>query len=159
VAVLGYGRIGKYLARLLHALGAKVTVCARREECLFEAVGEGCRPLLITESDPMGGLQPLCRDHAILFNTVPAPILKRELLLALEADTLVIDLASAPFGVSDGDVREATAKNSLRYLRAPSLPGSYAPRSAGEIIAECVLDALSHMEMPCEDAGKGGEGS
>lgn len=159
VAVLGYGRIGKHLARLLRALGAKVTVCARREECLFEAVGEGCRPLLITESDPMGGLHPLCRDHTILFNTVPAPILKRELLLALEADTLLIDLASAPFGVSDGDVREATAKNGLRYLRAPSLPGRYAPRSAGEIIAECVLDALSHMEISCEDAGKGGEGS
>ena len=55
-AVLGYGRIGKYLARLLHTLGASVTVCARREDALFEAAAEGCRPLLLTESAPMNVL-------------------------------------------------------------------------------------------------------
>ncbi|MBQ3508241.1 MAG: hypothetical protein IJA91_06810 [Clostridia bacterium] len=157
VAVLGYGRIGKYLARLLHALGADVTVCARREECLFEAAAEGCHPLLMTESDPMGGLHPLCRDHAILFNTVPAHILKRELLHALEPDTLLIDLASPPFGVSDCDVREATAHNGLRYLRVPSLPGSYAPRDAGRIIAECVLDMISRMESIPNAQKEGGK--
>lgn len=156
VAVLGYGRIGKYLSRLLRALGAHVTVCARREESLFEAAAEGCHPLLMTESDPLGGLRPLCRDHAILFNTVPARVLKRELLLALEADTLLIDLASAPFAVSDCDVREATSRNGLRYFRAPSLPGSYAPREAGRIIAECILDMYSRMEnMPISQAEGG----
>ena len=156
VAVLGYGRIGKYLSCLLLALGAHVTVCARREESLFEAVAEGCHPLLMTESDPVGGLYPLCRDHAILFNTVPVHVLKRELLLALEADTLLVDLASAPFGVSDCDVREATSQNGLRYIRAPSLPGSYAPREAGRIIAECILDMYSRMEnMPISQAEGG----
>ena len=159
VAVLGYGRIGKYLARLLHALGANVTVCARREESLFEAAAEGCHPLLMTDSDPMGGLHPLCRNHAILFNTVPACVLKRELLLELEPDTLLIDLASAPFGVSDCDVREATARNGLRYLRAPSLPGSYAPRDAGRIIAECVLDRFFRMEKIPGEQTEGGKQS
>ncbi|MBQ9152092.1 MAG: hypothetical protein IJX72_07555 [Clostridia bacterium] len=159
VAVLGYGRIGKYLARLLHAVGAAVTVCARREESLFEAAAEGCHPLLITPDDPMSGLLPLCRNHAIVFNTVPNHILKRELLLRLERDTLLIDLASAPFGVSDGDVREATARNGLRYLRAPSLPGTYAPRDAGRIIAECILDALSRMESADAHLTEGGKQS
>ncbi len=146
VAVLGYGRIGKYLSRLLRAMGAAVTVCARREECLFEAAAEGCHPLLISPDDPVSGLRPLCRDHAILFNTVPAHILDRELLLGLERNTLLIDLASAPFGVCDGDVREATEQRGLRYLRAPSLPGSYAPRDAGRIIAECVLEYVTRGE-------------
>ena len=156
VAVLGYGRIGKYLSRLLHVLGANVTVCARREESLFEAAAEGCHPLLITEDSPHRGLSPLCRDHAILFNTVPSPILSRDLLCGMERDTLLIDLASAPFGVCDGDVREATARNGLRYLRAPSLPGSYAPRDAGRIIAECVLETLSRAETIPRDPEKGG---
>lgn len=156
VAVLGYGRIGKYLARLLRALGADVTVCARREESLFEAAAEGCHPLLITESDPMGGLSPLCRDHPILFNTVPAHILPRDLLMGLQPGTLLIDLASAPFGVSDNHVREATARNSLRYLRAPSLPGSYAPRDAGRAIAECVLELLARRDSPAETDREGG---
>lgn len=146
VAVLGYGRIGKCLSRLLHALGATVTVCARREEALFEAAAEGCHPLLLREDDPMGGIHPICRDHSVIFNTVPARVMNREFLLDLERDTLLIDLASAPFGVADGDVREAAACNGLRYLRAPSLPGSYAPRDAGHIIAECILDTLTRME-------------
>lgn len=157
VAVLGYGRIGKYLARLLRTLGAEVTVCARREESLFEAAAEGCHPLLITDGDSMGGLYPLCRNHAILFNTVPAHVMTREFLLRLEREVLLIDLASAPFGVCDGDVREATARNGLRYLRAPSLPGSYAPRDAGRIIAECILDMLSRMESTPIDQTEGGK--
>ncbi len=157
VAVLGYGRIGKYLARLLHALGATVTVCARREESLFEAASEGCHPLLITEGTSMSGLHPLCRDHAIIFNTIPARIMPRELLIGLERDTLLIDLASAPFGVCDDDVREATARNGLRYLRAPSLPGSYAPRDAGRILAECILDTLAQRKIAPENSTEGGK--
>ncbi len=156
VAVLGFGRIGKYLSRLLRALGADVTVCARREESLFEAAAEGCHPLLMSESDPMGGLFPLCRGHAVLFNTVPSHVLDRDLLFGLERDTLLIDLASAPFGVCDGDVREAAARNGLRYLRAPSLPGSYAPRDAGRIIAECVLDAVTRRGTCRDTAREGG---
>ncbi len=156
VAVLGYGRIGKYLARLLHVMGANVTVCARREENLFEAAAEGCHPLLITENAPLNGLHPLCHDHAILFNTIPAHILSGELLNGLEPDTLLIDLASAPFGVCDGEVREATSRNGLRYLRAPSLPGSYAPRDAGRIIAECILDMQERMESSHTISPEGG---
>ncbi|MBR5124381.1 MAG: NAD(P)-binding domain-containing protein [Clostridia bacterium] len=146
VAILGYGRIGKYLARLLRAMGAEVTACARREESLFEAASEGCTFLRIYPDAPMNGLEPLCHRHMVLFNTIPSPVLSRELLTKLERNTLLIDLASAPFGVRDEDVREASASNGLRYLRAPSLPGSYAPRTAGEIIAECVLEYMTHRE-------------
>lgn len=156
VAVLGYGRIGKYLARLLRALGADVTVCARREETLFEAAAEGCHPLLITASDPMSGMASICRDHPILFNTVPAHILPRDLLMGLQPDTFLIDLASAPFGVSDDHVREAAAQNGLRYLRAPSLPGSYAPRDAGRAIAECILGMVTHRDSSDETNREGG---
>ena len=156
-AVLGYGRIGKCLSRLLCAMGGTVTVCARREEPLLEAATEGCHPLLITEKDSMNGLHPLCRDHTVLFNTVPERILTRSFLLHLERDTLLIDLASSPFGACDGDVRDATAQNGLRYLRAPSLPGSYAPYNAGRMIAERVLDTLASEESALDYFGKGGK--
>lgn len=150
VAVLGYGRIGKYLSRLLRGMGAVVTVCARREESLVEAAAAGCRPLLMSDALPLGGLAPLCRGHAVLFNTIPAHILCRDLLMGLEKNALLLDLASFPFGVSDSDVRAATAARGLRYLRVPSLPGSYAPRDAGRIIAECILEDLSRRDPPSE---------
>lgn len=145
VAIVGYGRIGRFLARLLRAWETTVTVCARREEQLFEAAAAGCRPLRIDPDAPFGGLSSLREDTAVLFNTVPAQILPRDLLMGLKRDTLLIDLSSAPFGVNDRDVREATAENGLRYLRAPSLPGSYAPRDAGRIIADCILESLSRI--------------
>ena len=156
VAIVGYGRIGKYLSRLLHAWNVPVTVCARREEQLFEAASAGCRPLRIDPTAPSSGLASLHDDAAVLFNTVPAQILPRDLLTGLKRDTLLIDLASAPFGVNDKDVREAAAENGLRYLRAPSLPGSYAPRDAGRIIADCILESLSHVGGEVNERQEGG---
>ena len=145
VAVLGYGRIGKCLSRLLRALGAVVTVCARRAESLAEAADAGYGALLLNPQTQGGGLLSLCHTHRLLFNTVPAHVLQRDFLLAL-GDALVIDLASAPFGVANEDVREVASENSLRYLRAPSLPGSYAPRDAGYAIGACILDTLHSLE-------------
>ena len=155
-AVLGYGRIGKALSRLLQGLGVEVTVFARREEALSEAAAAGCRPRLLSPSAPMGGFPSSGKDFSILFNTVPAPIIPKETLVSLDAGALLIDLASAPFGVSDGDVREATARGGLRYLRAPSLPGSYAPRDAGYAIAQCILEELSRRDEALRSNENGG---
>ena len=145
VAVVGYGRIGKCLSRRLHALGAAVTVCARRRESLAEAAAAGYEVLLLDPQVRGGGLLPLCGTHPILFNTVPAHVLRREFLLAW-GDALVIDLASTPFGVTNEDVREASSVSAMRYLRAPSLPGSYAPRDAGEAIGVCILNTLHSLQ-------------
>lgn len=147
-AVIGYGRIGKLLARLLLSLGVDVTVCARRRESLLWAAADGCNPLHIEIGGAGRGLFPLCCGHSVIFNTVPEQVLERDLLLRLEPDTLLIDLASAPFGVHDGDVEEAARANGLRYVRAPGIPGSYAPRDAGYAIADCVYDALRRHAVP-----------
>ena len=146
VAILGFGRIAKYLARLLSALGAEVTVCARRAESLAEAAAAGYATCLLSPGKEGNGLLSLCPAHRLVFNTVPAPVMPLDFLLALPAEALVMDLASAPFGVTDGDVGEATSAKALRYLRAPSLPGSYAPRDAGYAIGACILEALDSMQ-------------
>ncbi len=143
VAIIGYGRIAKLLARLLLSLGVDVTVAARREEALLWAEMEGCHPIRLgDESRAGGGMFPLCYGHPVIFNTVPAHVLPRNLLLCMEKGTVIIDLASAPFGVSDEDVREATDQNGLCYVRVPSLPGTYAPRDAGYAIADSILRTL-----------------
>ena len=52
--------------------------------------------------------------------------------------TLLIDLASAPGGV-DAEVARGLG---MPVIWALSLPGKYAPVTAGEIIADCVLSML-----------------
>ncbi len=142
VAVIGYGRIGRMLAHLLRALGAEVTVAARREESLLWAECEGAHPLPMRANDrPGGGLFPLCFEYDVIFNTVPVRILGEDQLSRMEAGTLILDLASAPYGVDEADAAQAVAAG-VRYVRAPALPGVYAPREAGYILADCVLGVL-----------------
>lgn len=150
-AVIGYGRIGKLLARLLLSVCMEVTVCARRRESLLWAAADGCHPLHMGDSTRAGrGLFPLCCGHPIIFNTVPEQVLDRDLLLRLEPDTLLLDLASPPFGVREEDAEEALRANGLRYIRAPGIPGRYAPRDAGYAIADRVSEALRRHTVPAK---------
>ncbi len=148
-AVIGYGRIGKLLTRLLLAMGAEVTVCARRQEVLLWAQTDGAHPLRIGDPDRPGGeMFPLCYGHSVIFNTIPARIFEPDLLLRMERGTHLIDLASAPFVASDEAIREATEVNDLHYIRVPSLPGTYAPRDAGAAIADSILRVLRDSSPP-----------
>jgi dipicolinate synthase subunit A len=63
-------------------------------------------------------------------------------LRGLSRDTVLIDLASAPGGVD----AEAAANLGIRVIFALSLPGKYAPVSAGHIIAQTVLSCLEKGE-------------
>lgn len=136
-AITGYGRIAKQLARLLCLLGAEVTVCARKPRDIAEAELMGCRGVNIAR-DLTQALSALESSYDVIFNTVPSLVFDRDFLAALSKETLIIELASAPGGI------DATAARNLgaRVLWAPSLPGKYAPDSAGKLIAECILDRL-----------------
>lgn len=131
VLVIGFGRIGKVLARQLRGLGAKVTVAARKaaDRALAEAMGY--------RSDETGvygsGL-----DYVCIFNTVPAPVLSGAQLVRTGPDCLLLDLASGAGGV-DFDACRTLGRQSIHAL---SLPGKAAPAAAGEIIGKFVLNAL-----------------
>ena len=131
VAVTGFGRIAKQLARLLAALGAHVTVAARKESDLAFAgtLGYSC---LKIEGDRWN--DSLLCGYDIVYNTVPHRIFDRDFLLALDKKTLLIELASVPGGFDICAAQELGTNISW----ALSLPGKYAPESAGAIIAECV---------------------
>lgn len=138
-AVTGYGRIARTLTELLLKLGAKVCILARKESDLAWArlAGATCRRL--EEKSVMS----LTQGYDIIFNTVPSWLFLEDFLAALDKNTLIIDLASAPGGV---DV-SAAKKLSSRVLWASSLPGKYAPESAGELIANCVKDIVSEVDV------------
>ena len=88
VLILGWGRIGKCLAKLLHSLGACVSVAARKESrrVMIEALGY--------KSLPLEGIRP--ENYRLIINTVPAMVLP-----SVCGTGLKIDLASVP-GMADG---------------------------------------------------------
>ncbi len=94
VLVVGYGRVGTVTAQRFHALGAKVTVAARRCEQLAWAGAAG----LGTEH--IGQLAGWLCSYDLVVNTVPAPVLGEAELADLRPGCLVIDLASSPGGES-----------------------------------------------------------
>ncbi len=91
--ILGFGRIGKVLAKMLSGIGANVTVSARRYETLswIHTLGyNGINNCHLSES--LG-------SYDVIFNTVPSMILDKQLLRNVNKKTLIIDLASKPGGV------------------------------------------------------------
>ncbi|MBE6604510.1 MAG: dipicolinate synthase [Ruminococcaceae bacterium] len=134
VGITGFGRVGQALARLLIAMGAKVTVAVRRLEAVPEASAMGCEALLL--ENPLS-LVALGGVDAV-FNTVPQRIFTKEVLKALPEELLLVDLASTPGGFEGA----ALAALGRRVIFALSLPGKYAPLTAGEIIADTILKKI-----------------
>ncbi len=130
--VLGYGRVGQLTAHRLSALGARVTVAARRYDALAWAEAYGHDAL------HLGELSGYLCGFDLVVNTVPSRVLPRELLAQLKGGCLVIDLASKPGGVDF----QSAAELGVRCVWALSLPGKVAPVSAGQAIRDTVYNML-----------------
>ncbi len=131
-AVTGYGKTASVLADMLSALGAQVTVAARKCSDLARARTRGLSAV------SLGELAKSASDFDLLVNTVPSLVLDCAVLSALKKDCLVIDIASAPYGTD-----LACAKELDLNVKVPgSLPGKTAPKTAGEIIADAILNII-----------------
>jgi len=137
--VLGFGRLGITLARMLQGIGAKTTVVARKRSDLSRAGEIGYRPLHCSQ------LHQSISEADVIFNTVPAMILNEELLSLLNKDTLIIDIASSPGGTDF----TAAKRLGLQAVLTPSLPGIAAPKTSGKILAQ-VIPQLILREAPHE---------
>lgn len=136
VLLCGWGRIAQILAPRLRALGAYVTVAARKAGDRAMAAAQGLG------SCSFGSLGLLAEDVDIVVNTVPAPVLFEDILKQLKSSAVLLELASAPGGFD----AELAAGLGLRTLAAPGLPGSYAPESAAELMKESVYAVIAEGE-------------
>lgn len=132
ILVTGFGRISKVLVRLLSAMGAEVTVTARKYSDLAWAEIYGCNTIHTSQ------IEENISSFSLIFNTVPAMILNEKILKNVSSEALIIDLASKPGGVDF----DTAGKLGLKVVWALSLPGKVAPVSAGKIIASTVLNIL-----------------
>ncbi len=128
-AVTGYGRCAKEICRKLKCLGADVTVAARSDKNLTEASSDSMNICRLSE------FHKLCSDMNAIINTVPARVIDESIISNLQSDTVVIEIASAPFGI---DFNCAERYN-INVIKAGSLPGRTAPETAGKIICDTVL--------------------
>ena len=117
ILIIGWGRIGKCMARMLKELGAKVWVAARKaaDLAMLTALGYG--------AVKVGNIEP-ARYRAII-NTAPAPV-----LVTGKENCVKIDLASRP-GMEGENV-----------IWARGLPGKMLPESSGKLIAQGIMRQL-----------------
>lgn len=100
VATVGHGTIGSLIARTFVLLGARVTVVARSPIQRAAARAAGA------DAVPLEELADVVGRAAILISTVPAPVVGREVLAAMTAGALVVDIAAPPGGVDLAAARE-----------------------------------------------------
>jgi len=131
VVVVGFGRCGMTLARMLGGIGARVCVVARGAGQRARAYEMGF------EAEGIDGSKERVRAARAVFNTVPARLLTREVLQAMRRDAVVIDIAQTPGGTDFDAARELGIKAFLEL----GIPGKVAPQTAGEILAR-VLPGL-----------------
>lgn len=130
--VIGFGRCGITLARMLAGIGAHVRVIARDRGQLARAREMG------VATGRLSQLEMYLPDATVLFNTVPARVLGMRQLELLKKDALIVDIASAPGGTDFQAAKELGLKAFLDL----GIPGKVAPRTAGEILAETVPELI-----------------
>ena len=135
ILILGFGRIGKVLARKLAGLSAKVTCAARKDEDLawIRAYGH-----METNINAIG---ENLSEYDVIINTVPHLVLTSEKIKYVKDDCLLVDLASNPGGI---DKKAAKDKN-LKLIWALALPGKVAPVTTAEFIKDTVYNILKEI--------------
>ncbi|WP_430785843.1 dipicolinic acid synthetase subunit A [Virgibacillus flavescens] len=136
VLVVGYGRVGKTVANKFSALGAKVSVCARKTEDLARITEMGFHAV------PFNQLSQNTDKCDILINTIPARVITKELIQYLPSHGLIIDLASKPGG-TDFDYAK---QRGIEAILAKSLPSIVAPKTAGRILADVIKQFITSKE-------------
>lgn len=126
--IVGNGKIGKILADRLVGLKADVTVSARKDTDFAFLEADNIKHI------ETGKIKSHIKEFDIIFNTVYTPVIKKEELINCKKDCLLIELASAPYGI---DIDAAKALN-LKVIVAPGLPGKIAGYTAAKILFETI---------------------
>lgn len=133
--VLGFGRVGKILSRMLYGIGANVSVEARKHSDLAWVKSLGYEGIHLNDLEANIG------HFDIIFNTIPALVLNTHILKEVKKDCLVIDLASKPGGVDFEAAKELGVKTNW----ALSLPGKVAPYTAANVIKSTIFNIINEL--------------
>lgn len=125
IGIIGYGRIGSKLLRLLLFMGAEPRIYTTRPELAKNLGSDGVLCESVDE-------QTCWSTNDLIINTAPAKLIREELLYGELEKMKIIDLAS---GKVFPDLPNIT--------KLPSIPERMYPETAGSIYAKYVKRALS----------------
>jgi dipicolinate synthase subunit A len=133
--IIGYGRIGTVLSSMLRGMGAQVRVVVNSAQAAARVRSGGHEAVFFEDMDS-------ALSHvAVIFNTVPQILLDKRNMHLIGKKTLIIDLASPPYGVEASDSRAF----GLKVLFASSLPGKIAPVSTAGYIIDTINRVIEEM--------------
>lgn len=135
VLVMGFGRIGKVLAKMLDGIGAKVYCEARKNEDISWIKAYGYEPIHLNDLNENLG------EFDIIVNTIPFQILDSKRLDLVKKDVVLIDVASNPGGID----RKAAKEKDLKVIWALSLPAKVAPLTSAIYIKETIDHVLNEI--------------
>ena len=135
VLVMGFGRIGKVLSKMLDGIGAKVYCEARKNEDIAWIKAYGYEPI------HLNNLNKNLNKFDVIINTIPFQVLDEERLNLVKNDVVLIDIASNPGGID----RKAAKEKGLKLIWALSLPGKVAPLTSAEFIKETIYHVLKEI--------------
>ena len=126
VLVIGFGNVGKVVARKMSLLGATVWAkdIRKQEVANIELSGYNVLEELDNSLEGMD----------VIINTVPELVIGKEQFKFIRDDVLIIDVASAPGGV---DYIYASSNN-YNVIHALGIPGKIAPVSSAKYVKEVI---------------------
>lgn len=136
ILILGFGRIGKVLAKMLNGIGAKVYCTARKEKDLAWIKTYNYNQINLKN------ISENLEKYDIIINTIPTLILDQEKIKLLKKDCLLIDLASSPGGI---DI-EFAKQEKIKAIWALALPGKVAPYSSAEYIKQTLYNVFKENQ-------------
>ena len=129
IAIVGYGRIGKRLSKILSAMGANIFCVDNKKEEVANI-----------ELSGYNVIENICADKEfdVIVNTVPKMVIGEKELKKIGKETLIVDVASKPGGI-DYDYAN---KNNYKVIQSLGIPGKIAPRTAAKYIKEIVKKVI-----------------
>lgn len=130
IAVLGFGRIGKRISKILNFIGANLFCMDTSEEEVANIKLCGYNVL-----------EDICINHEnldVIVNTVPQMVIGEREFNFINKDSLIIDVASKPGGVDFKYAKE----NGYNVIHALGIPGKIAPVTSAKYIEEIIKNLI-----------------
>lgn len=126
VLILGAGRVGKATASLFQKVGINCSLVSYNQEKFAENY------LFAQKNFFQESFKNEINNFDIIINTIPAKILKQEIIEKIDKNTIFIEIASINTLTLD------EAQNFV-YILAPALPQKYSCQTAGKLMFESIM--------------------